>query len=203
MQYLEGDVSVEVLVTCFADLSKGARAEDPSQHIAIRKHRHSSECSLRAVKGLGLWGEIERGRPRVAGVAVERDSSGRLRGTLVLQHLSDSNDDLALQLHALSLDLASKLSVLKPDAIVVRTMDYPGVRAKQGIVQLRSNIEGVLLAVGRGECSVVKALRGKDIAAVCGGTKMDIDAQAAKELVAAAPEASAAAMAALTLTGPD
>ena len=105
-------------------------------------------------------------------------------------------EDLALQLRSLSNALATRLTDLNVESVVVRSADHhPSNRLRDHVV-LRLRGEGVLLATARAYADRVACMNGRAIGEECGTSKEDITKRAIALLSERLAEATAAALAA-------
>lgn len=95
----------------------------------------------------------------------------------MFRHLSDPNEDFALQLSSLALALTSDLPDIAPDAVVVRSMDWSKF-VKSGVQQKKYGTEGVLLATARRSVRLTESLDGRQIGQRAGSTKDEVENRA-------------------------
>lgn len=136
---------------------------------------------------------IISGRPSVVGILIAPNGAD-LVATQVFQHLSDPNEDQALQLLSLQNALAASLPDVAADAAVVRSPDWSQF-TKRAVLRKKYAVEGVLLATCRNRLRQVRSMDGREIGEIMGSNKAEIEARA-RVLANEAVEACAAALAA-------
>lgn len=134
---------------------------------------------------------MKSGRIVVRGVLL-RDG----KATKMFDYAVAREEDLALQLRSLSNALATRLTDLDVESVVVRSADYhPSTRLKDHVA-LRLRGEGVLLSTARVHTGKVACLNGRAIGDLCGTSKEDVNKRAVALLTESLVEATAAAIAA-------
>ena len=143
------------------------------------------------MSALGLSCNVEQGRIVVRGVLL-RDG----RAEPVFHYPVAREEDLALQLRSLRHALATRLTDLRVETVVVRSADFhPSARLTDGVA-LRLRGEGVLLSTARIHSDRVACMNGRAIGEECGTSKDAVRARALEMLPRDLAEATEAAIAA-------
>lgn len=151
---------------------------------------------------MSVWGisvGLEGGEPVVTGMEVTGPRAA-MTFKAAFQHRTDPNDDWPLKLRALGDALDTELRKGAPSAVVIRTMDWFAKRGEK-VYRKRYGVDGALLAVLRRHVDRVDAKSGKEIAAVCGARKAEIEAEARAAFGADHVDEGMAAIAALVVAG--
>lgn len=150
---------------------------------------------------MAVWGissRLEAEQPVV--VAIEATGPrGGLKGREAFRHRANPNVAWAEKLRELAAHLDAALQRDRPEAVVIRSMDWTKFR-KEAVARPRYQVEGVLLEVSARLGVPVESHSGLSIGKLLGTSKADAEAEALAAF-GAEPEAGAAAMAALHRIG--
>lgn len=150
---------------------------------------------------MAVWGiscHLDRGEPTVVAMSATGPRSS-LSGEEVFRHRANPKVTWGEKLRELAAHLEAALFRAKPDAVVVRSMDWTKFR-KESTARPHYQVEGVLLEVATRLGVPTQALSGKEIGKLLGTTKAQAEAEA-KVVFTADEDAGAAAIAALTIVG--
>lgn len=150
---------------------------------------------------MAVWGiacRLEAEQPVV--VAIEATGPrGALTGREAFRHRANPDISWADKLRELAAHLEASLQRDRPEAIVVRSMDWTKLR-KEAVAKPRYQVEGVLLEVSARLGVPVEAHSGLSIGKLLGTSKAEAEAEA-KAAFGSEVEAGAAAIAALERIG--
>jgi len=150
---------------------------------------------------MAVWGiacRLEAEQPVV--VAIEATGPrGALTGREAFRHRANPDVPWAEKLRELAAHLDAALQRGRPDAIVVRSMDWTKLR-REVVAKPRYQVEGVLLEVSARLGVLAEAHSGLAIGKLLGTTKADAEAEA-QTAFGSEVEAGAAAIAALQRIG--
>jgi hypothetical protein len=152
---------------------------------------------------MSVWGisaHIESGEPVVVGIRVS-GPRGSLKGKEIFRHRSSANDDWSQKLRALTADLETALRQDRPDALVVRSLDWSPATRREQVARKRYQVDGAILAVARRQVDIVESLSGKELGTVCGSNKKAVMAEASSAFGEDLANAGAAAIGALVMAG--
>jgi hypothetical protein len=150
---------------------------------------------------VAVWGiacRLEAEQPVV--VAIEATGPrGSLSGREVFRHRANPDVPWAEKLRELAAHLDAALQRARPEAVVVRSMDWTRFR-KESVARPRYQVEGVILEVGSHLGVLVEPHSGKSVGKLLGTTK-DAAEDEARLAFGSEVEAGAAAIAALQRIG--
>jgi hypothetical protein len=136
----------------------------------------------------------QSGRPKVACVLLSGDTD---QASLVDSFdLTANSDTLINQIDLLGKALASKLSALEVDNVVIKNADFAAVSSRKPGVAARLLLEGALAFAARSRVPLVELRNGKDIGVKLGVSK-EKALQRGSEIDAQRGEAAAAALSGL------
>lgn len=150
---------------------------------------------------MAVWGiscHLEHAEPVVVAISAT-GPRGALRGEEVFRHRANPKVSWGEKLRELASHLEATLERAKPDAVVVRSMDWTRFR-KESTARPRYQVEGVLLEVATRLGVPTQALSGQDIGRLLKTTKALAEAEA-KGAFGGDEDAGSAAIAALALVG--
>lgn len=146
------------------------------------------------------WGiacHIEGGEAVVVAVEIDGPRDGP-NGSQVFAHRTNPKDDWPQKLNLLAADLDTQLRRVRPDALVVRSLDWTPSR-REAPTRQRYQVEGAMLAVARRYIELVRGQSGREIGQTCGSTKQAVEDEAEETFGASLRQAGAAAISALVL----
>lgn len=152
---------------------------------------------------MSVWGisaNIEAGEPLVVGIRV-KGPRGSLSGSEVFRHRSTPTDDWSQKLRALTAHLETALNQDRPNAIVVRSLDWSPAARREEVARRRYQVDGAILAAARRHVEIVDSRSGRELGTLCGSNKAGVMAEAESAFGADLADAGAAAIGALVLTG--
>jgi hypothetical protein len=151
------------------------------------------------MRALGLSAQLDGKRFRVTGILADvHAKADDPELSKAFSYVASPNDTEAMQLDKLYRSLESQLPLVKPDAIVIRTMDFT-LKPRTDVITRRGRIEGVLGAASQAACHSTHFLNGRRVGEVCGGSKSDVEHRAATAIGDALKEPGAAALAGLVV----
>lgn len=150
------------------------------------------------MKTWGIACHIDKDQPVV--IAIEATGPrAALQGREVFRHRGNPNEAWAEKLRFLTADLEAAIDRERPDAVVVRSMDWTRMR-RENLTRARYQLEGAVLAAAARHVAQVEALSGDAIGRRLAATKAAIEAEAARAFGGDAA-AGAAAIAGLETLG--
>lgn len=208
-QQLEGDDVALVRVDDFVHLTLPAKAELPSDGIAVGDERSGHKRTVLSA--------AEVNDVRVAGIAVDVPTPGRPAGRLVvvddasgsptIETVIDfpaDDSEMPVLLHDAAEAVRSRLESLAVDRVVVRRADWFGKAGNADGSKFRLLMEGALTSAAQSVVVDTRLGTGKDSGSWFGSSKVDVDAEATALLKGASHpsryrEATSAALAGLAL----
>jgi hypothetical protein len=152
---------------------------------------------------VAVWGissHIEAGEPVVVGFRVN-GPRGSLTGAEVFRHRAVPSDDWAQKLRAMTAHLETVLKQDRPDALVVRSLDWSPATRREAVARKRYQVDGAILSASRRQVEIVESRSGKELGTLCSSSKAAVEAEATSAFGADWKDAGAAAIGALVLAG--
>lgn len=157
---------------------------------------HATECREDLVIVWGVAVKIDQGHPVVTGLELSGSAAAPVARAVFLHRCEATDRARALML--LANDLEQELAKLTPSVLVVRAMDWFQAR-RENVARPRLQVEGVLLATARRTVADVEAHSGKEIGDLCGLSKVQVEAEAARLAGGFDRDAAVAALGAIAI----